>query len=54
MLPAYTIQQLDERLAVEQKYTTISILDMYPSGVLSGKNVFTAVEGVLRYEANYN
>ena len=54
LLPAYTIQQLDERLAVEQKYTTISILDMYPSGVLSGKNVFTAVEGVLRYEANYN
>ena len=54
LLPAYTIQQLDERLAIEQKYTTISTLDLYPSGVLTGKNVFTAVEGVLRYEATYN
>ena len=54
MLPAYTIQQLDERLALKEKHTTISALDMYPSGVLSGKNIFTAVNGVLRYEASYN
>lgn len=54
LLPAYTIQQLDERLALEQTYTTISTLDLYPSGVLSGKNVFTAVDGILRYEASYN
>lgn len=54
LLPAYTIQQLDERLALKEKHTTISTLDMYPSGVLSGKNVFTAVDGILRYEASYN
>lgn len=54
LLPAHTITQLDERLALEQNYTTVSALDMYPSGVLRGDNIFTANESILRYEATYN
>lgn len=54
LLPAHTIKQLDERLALKQNYTTVSALDMYPSGVLRGDNIFTANESILRYEATYN
>lgn len=54
LLPAHTIAQVDERLALEQNYTTVSALDMYPSGVLRGDNIFTANESILRYEATYN
>lgn len=54
LLPANTIEQLDERLALKQNYTTVSALDMYTSGVLRGDNIFTANESILRYESTYN
>lgn len=54
LLPTYEISKLDERLSLKQSYTTISTLDIYPSGVLRGQNIFTTTDGILRYEATYN
>lgn len=49
-----TIQTLDERLSLEQTYTDMNALDIYPKVVLDGANIFTSDASVLRYEATYN